>query len=116
MPHSTPVRALCLIPVLFAAGAVVPSAVAAGTAPDPVPVLSGARVRAPGPPALGFEGLNADPSSIGDFRGVVALTYLRGRARDTAGHRFIMANDIRVLQGDYVATDGMQRRGTFAFV
>src|SRR2546428_13164349 len=83
---------------------------------DPIPVLAGDGIRSPGPRALGFEGLAADPSSIGSFQGVVALAYLRGRVRDAAGRRLVMVNDIRVVQGDYVSADGVARRGTFAFV
>jgi hypothetical protein len=83
---------------------------------DPVPVLGGRRVLAPGPPSLGFEGLRADPSSIGNFRGTVALAYLRARVRDSTGHRWLMENDIRVVRGSYVSADGMTREGAFAFV
>jgi hypothetical protein len=84
--------------------------------PDPVPVLPGERVLFPGPRRLGLDGLSADPSTIGDFRGLVAVAYVRSRIRDAAGRRAIMANDVRVFQGDYVAADGVERRGTFAFV
>ena len=83
---------------------------------DPIPILRGNRVLSPGPRALGFDGFTADPSSIGNFKGVIGLAYLRGRVRDTAGHRWVMENDIRVFQGDYVAADGVQQRGTFGFV
>jgi len=83
---------------------------------DPIPVLPGGLVRAPGPRVLGLQGLAADPSSIGNFQGLVALAYLRGRVRDATGHRWVMENDIRILQGDYVSADGVHRRGTFAFV
>jgi len=83
---------------------------------DPIPVLPGSLVRAPGPRVLGFQGLAADPSSIGNFQGVVALAYLRGRVRDASGRRLVMVDDIRVMQGDYVSADGTARRGTFAFV
>jgi hypothetical protein len=82
----------------------------------PVPVLSGGRVLAPGPLRLGLNGLRADPSSIGNFRGVVALAYWSARVRDSSGHRFVMRNDVRIFQGDYVSADGIQRHGTFGFV
>ena len=83
---------------------------------DPIPVLPGEVIRSPGPRVLGFAGLAADPSSIGNFRGVVALAYLRGRVRDPSGRRLITVDDIRVMQGDYVSADGTARRGTFAFL
>jgi len=85
-------------------------------ASDPIPVLEGKRILSPGPRTLGFDGLAADPSTIGNFQGLVALAYMRGRARDTAGRAFVMVNDIRIFKGDYVSTDGVARRGTFAFV
>ena len=78
---------------------------------DPVPVLPGHIVRSPRPRALA-----ADPSSIGNFQGLDALAYLRGRVRDASGHRLVMVDDVRVMQGDYVSADGMARHGTFAFV
>jgi hypothetical protein len=90
-------------------------ALRAGTA-DPVPVLPGSQVLAPGPRALGLAGPAADPSTIGNFQGTVALVYLRSKVRDSTGRRWLMANDIRLFQGDYVAADGLQRRGTFAFL
>src|ERR1041384_4358328 len=79
---------------------------------DPIPVLPGHLVRSPGPGAAHA----ADPSSIGNFQGLVALAYLRGRVRDASGHRLVMIDDIRVMQGDYVSADGTARHGTFAFV
>src|SRR5438876_741522 len=83
------------------------------------PPRAEARARAPrpGPRALGFkDGLAADPSTIGNFRGLVALAYMRGSVRDSSGRRWLMVNDMRLFQGDYVAADGIQRQGTFAFV
>jgi len=82
----------------------------------PVPVLDGIRILSPGPRALGFPGLAADPSSIGDFQGVVALAYMRGTVRDETGHSFTIVNDLRIFVGDYVSADGIQRRGAFGFV
>lgn len=95
-----------------------PSLTHAGTValPDPVPVLPAAAIFSPGPRRLGFAGLGQDPSSIGNFRGVVALAYLRGKFRDANGKKVLLNNDIRIMQGDYVAADGIQRSGTFGFV
>ena len=83
---------------------------------DPVPVLGGMQIVSPGPRALGFAGLAAEPSSVGNFQGLVTLAYLRGRVRDATGRPFLMLDDIRIFQGDYVAADGVQRHGTFGFV
>jgi len=46
----------------------------------------------------------------------VTLAYLRGRVRDATGRTFLMLDDLRIFQGDYVAADGVQRHGTFGFV
>ena len=114
MPHT---RGLLLVAALVAG--VIPAFRApadTADASDPIPVLAGGRVLSPGPRTLGFDGLAADPSTIGNFRGLVALAYLRGRVRDATGRRLVMENDIRLFQGDYVSADGIERRGTFAFV
>src|ERR1700746_174138 len=102
----------CTLLLLAALGA---RATSADTS-DPIPVLPGERILSPGPRTLGFAGLAADPSAIGNFQGIVALAYLRGRVRDTAGHRWTMENDMRLFRGRYVAADGIERQGTFAFV
>ena len=82
----------------------------------PVPVPGSLHIFAPGPPALGLQGLDANPSSIGDFDGAVALAYLQGRAKDASGHRFKMSNDMRVMTGRYLAADGSPHVGSFAFI
>jgi len=82
----------------------------------PVPVPGSAHVFAPGPPALGLQGVDANPSSIGDFDGTVALAYLQGRAKDASGRRFKMSNDMRVMTGRYLAADGSPHVGSFAFI
>ena len=112
MPQPRAVRPLLLVAALVA-GAIPASPARADTADasDPIPVLAGGRFLSPGPRRLA-----ADPSTIGNFRGLVALAYLRGRVRDTTGRQWLMVNDIRLFQGDYVSADGIQRRGAFAFV
>jgi len=81
----------------------------------PVPLPAPDHIFAPGPASLGLGGLQIDPSSIGDFDGTVALTYLKGRATGGDGHRFTMLNDMRIMKGTYLAADGSQHFGTFAF-
>jgi len=81
----------------------------------PVPVPGSLHIFAPGPPALGLS-LDANPSSIGDFDGTVALAYLQGRAKDASGRRFKMSNDMRVMTGRYLAADGSPHVGSFAFI
>ena len=82
----------------------------------PVPVPGVDHIFAPGPQSLGFEGLQVNPSSIGNFDGTVALAYLKGRAIGADGHRFVMANDIRIMTGTYLAADGSRHVGSFAFI
>ena len=99
-------------------GALLTALLLPGAAPsdagEPVPIPGG--VFSPGPRSLHLMGLHVEPGTIGNFDGVVALAYLAGRATDGEGHRYRMANDMRVFQGDYVAADGSRHRGTFAFI
>ena len=50
----------------------------------------------------GFDGLNADPHGITNFRGVVAMGYTNGLATDNANNAYQVITDIRVYQGDYI--------------
>jgi len=111
MPQPRAVRLLLLIAALVAGVIPAPARADTADASDPIPVLGGGRILSPGPRTLG-----RDPSTIGNFRGLVALAYLRGRVRDATGRQWLMMNDIRLFQGDYVSADGIQRRGAFAFV
>ena len=81
-----------------------------------MPVPGSAHIFAPGPRALGLEGPKANPASIGDFNGTVALVYLKGQATGGDGHPFVMQNDMRIMTGTYRAADGSEHHGTFAFV
>jgi hypothetical protein len=49
-----------------------------------------------------YDGLNADPQGITNFRGLVAMGYTTGTATDNAGNSYIVITDIRVYRGDYV--------------
>jgi hypothetical protein len=53
----------------------------------------------------GFDGLNADPHGITNFRGSVAMGYTNGTATDNAGKTYNVITDIRVYQGDYVGAE-----------
>jgi hypothetical protein len=110
--RSQPLGAL-LVGLLLVAS---PASAGPADLPDPVPVLPFNALFSPGPRRLGYAGIAQDPSSIGNFRGLVALAYLKGKVRDATGRRLLLRNDIRILQGDYVAADGIQRSGTFGFV
>lgn len=50
----------------------------------------------------GFDGLNADPHGITNFRGVSTMGYTSGTATDNAGHTYTVITDVRVYQGHYV--------------
>ena len=50
----------------------------------------------------GFDGLNADPHGITNFRGTVAMGYTIGQATDSSGKTYQIITDIRVYQGDYI--------------
>ena len=95
-------------------GLVAPALAYDGTMPVPLP--GGMHIFAPGPRRLGLPGVQLNPSSIGDFDGTVAIAYLKGRATSGDGRRFLMVNDIRLMQGAYLAADGSRHSGAFAFI
>lgn len=49
-----------------------------------------------------FDGPNADPHGITDFKGQVAMGYTLGTATDNAGKEYAVITDIRVYQGEYI--------------
>jgi hypothetical protein len=49
-----------------------------------------------------FDGPNADPHGITNFRGVAAMGYTNGLATDNAGKTYQVITDVRVYQGDYI--------------
>lgn len=105
-----------LLPALLLAALALPHDLRAQSGSDPVPIPGGFHFFSPGPPRLGYRGLNVEPSTITNFQGDVALAYLTGSARDAQGKRFLLTADMRVFRGDYVAFDGVTRRGVFGFV
>jgi hypothetical protein len=79
----------------------------------PVPVPGGDVVAVPPVPAIfinqfvpgvgaGFDGLDAEPHGITNFKGVSAIGYTNGLATDNAGNTYQVITDIRVYQGDYI--------------
>ena len=103
----------------------------------PVPIPGGVIGQfGPGPnlfinlffPGVGslFNGLNAEPHTIINSNGVVALGYTAGTATDSNGHTYNIATDIRVYQGKYVGaiapdiisggTISARAHGTFVFI
>jgi hypothetical protein len=63
------------------------------------------------PPGIGFE-----MSTISDFKGVVAGSEIRGRARGSDGSQWDFDTDMRFFSGSYVALDGRLRQGAFGFI
>ncbi len=95
-------------------------------APLPIPVGSplfgGFHVWAPGPPALGFDSIDAEPITITDFKGSVGLAYINGmvtRRRRSTGESVqlpFLSADMRFMKGVYRGADGRVRRGTFGLI
>ena len=70
-----------------------------------------------------------EPSTIGDFRGLVAINHLQGEGTVTrgggggeistpsaTGDRLVYDADMRVMKGLYVGEDGQEHQGTFGFI
>ena len=95
---------------------------------DPLPIPGGS-------PALGggfhvygptpdgsFDPIDAEPSTITNFNGVVGLTYISGTvSRRKIGSNVqvelpYIASDMRFMQGVYRGVDGKPRQGTFGLI
>lgn len=106
--------------MLAASSAVSPfrAAAASGTGDGtPVPV----------PANPGFGGLHiyevalgSEPSSVGDFDGLVGAAIVDGtgigRTANGAVEKLLFDTDMRFMQGAFRGTDGLAHEGTFAFV
>ena len=102
-----------------------PAAVRAGGAATASPIPGGS----PGGPGIvfhaygpGLSDLNADPSTVTDFRGTVGLAYLNGlvtrtnlRTGEVRQLPFV-ESDMRFMAGQVRGTDGTIRQGAFAFI
>jgi hypothetical protein len=62
-----------------------------------------------------LQGLNVDPSVIGDFKGRTALAYLIGSAIGSDGVTYGLEADVRAFEGRY-RQGGARRWGTFALL
>ncbi len=58
-----------------------------------------------------YDGLNADPQGITNFRGLVAMGYTTGTATDNAGRIYNVITDVRVYQGDYIGAVASEPAG-----
>lgn len=77
----------------------------------------------PGPPGLTTPviglpamGLDVDPSTVGNFNGSQAYAVVAGTAEGSDGETYDCEFDVRAMEGRYVAADGIERRGAFAFM
>ncbi|MGI9597055.1 MAG: hypothetical protein ACR2QK_12900 [Acidimicrobiales bacterium] len=66
-----------------------------------------------GLPAMG---LDVDPSTVGNFNGAQAYAVVAGKAKGSDGETYDCEFDVRAMEGSYVAADGVERRGAFAFM
>jgi len=70
-----------------------------------------------------------EPSTIGDFRGLVAINHLLGEGTVTrggggggistptaTGDRLVYDADMRIMKGLYIGEDGQEHEGTFGFI
>lgn len=87
--------------------------------PGGTPLLGGA-FHVFGPAAI--DPVDAEPSSIGNFNGSIALAYISGgvtRTDRTTGEvksLNMIGSDMRFMSGVYKGTDGRTYQGSFAFV
>jgi len=56
-----------------------------------------------------LQGLNVEPSTITDFKGVTVLAYHVGTATGHDGTKYNLETDTRVMQRDYVGENGKRR-------
>jgi hypothetical protein len=94
--------------------------------PRPIPGGSpnfGGGVHIYGPtPDGSFDPIDAEPSSITNFNGVVGLAYISGMVTRTTissgevAELPFIASDMRFMQGVYRGVDGKPRQGAFGFI
>src|SRR5262245_21083426 len=95
---------------------------------DPVPIPGGSPVLGglyhifgPGPEGS-LDPIDAEPATIGDFNGVVALAYINGtvtRTNTRTGEVRVLPtinSDMRLMHGVYRGEDDKPHRGAFALV
>jgi hypothetical protein len=99
---------------------------AGGAAPKPIP--AGFEIEGQLFHAYDYISGN-EPSTIGDFRGLVAINHLSGEGTvicggpngglatpTAAGDRLVYDTDMRIMKGQYIGEDGQEHEGTFGFV
>ena len=63
-----------------------------------------------------LQGLDVEPSTLTDFHGTTAVAFHVGEAKGSDGHTYNLETDMRVMEGKYVAVDGITRHGRFALI
>jgi hypothetical protein len=58
-----------------------------------------------------YDGMDAEPHGITNFRGVTAMGYTLGLATDNSGKTYQVITDIRVYQGEYVGAQATSSAG-----
>ena len=98
-----------------------------GSSDEPLPIPGGSifdvglpllHVFAPGPPLLGYQGINVEPSTITNFKGLSMITEdytLSATARGSDGSKYLLGTDMRVMKGTYRTATG-DHEGTFCFI
>jgi hypothetical protein len=97
----------------------------------PVPISGGdvippqIKAFAPGDPAIGFDGRDAEPYVIANIKGTTAMGYTMGEATDSAGTGYQVVTDLRVFKGHYigatsippaVSSTSTRAHGTFVLI
>jgi hypothetical protein len=116
---------------LLQAGVATTAMLAASSALSPLRAAAasgtggGTPVPVPANPAFGglhiySVALGSEPSSVGDFNGVVGAAIIDGtgvgRSASGATEQLLFDTDMRFMQGTFRGTDGLAHEGTFAFV
>jgi hypothetical protein len=67
-----------------------------------------------------FFGPHVDPSSIGDFKGLVGVADVQGtgtaKNHDGSTETLLFDTDMRFMSGTYVGLDGAVHKGAFGFI
>jgi hypothetical protein len=91
-----------------------PSLASASSGPRPIPggsfVIDGQLLH------VNNLGVGNDESTIFNFKGRLASTFVLGQGTAGDGTRYGHFVDMRFMEGDYVGLDGKLHNGTFAFI
>jgi hypothetical protein len=63
-----------------------------------------------------LQGIDTEPTTIGDFSGVSAVAFHVGTATGKNGKRYNLETDMRIFAGTYIAANGQRRQGAFGLI